>query len=251
MSPPRILHLTDTHLFASTRKALRGVVTQQSLDRVLERARGYGWPPDAILLTGDLVHDESRAGYERLRQRFASLGPPAYCIAGNHDDPALMQEILDAPPMQCAGSARLGNWTIVLLETHVPGEDGGTLSEDTLRRLDTTLAAQASRHALLCMHHHPVAVGSAWLDGLAISNRAALFDVINRHANVRALLWGHVHQVFDEQTADLRLLATPSTCIQFKPNSRRFRSDSLPPGCRWLTLYDDGRIGTEVQWADA
>ena len=251
MSPPRILHLTDTHLFASTRKVLRGVVTQHSLDRVLERAQRHGWPPDAILLTGDLVHDESRAGYERLRERFAAFGLPVYCIAGNHDDPGIMREVLDAPPMQCAGSATLGNWCIVLLETHVPGEDGGTLSPDTLQRLDSTLTAQASHHALLCMHHHPVAVGSAWLDGLAISNRDALFGVINRHANVRALLWGHVHQAFDEQTADLRLLATPSTCVQFKPNCSRFRSDSLPPGCRWLTLHDDGRIGTEVQWANA
>jgi Icc protein len=250
MSAPRILHLTDLHLFASTRKSLRGVVTQRSLDRMLERVQRQGWPPDAILLTGDLVHDESRAGYERLRERFAAFGPPVYCIAGNHDDPQVMREVLDAPPLQCAGSATFGAWCIVMLETHVPGEDGGTLSPETLRRLDETLTAQASHHALLCMHHHPVSIGSAWLDVLAISNRDALFGVINRHANVRGLLWGHVHQVFDEQTGDLRLLSTPSTCIQFKPNCNRFRYDSRPPACRWLTLHDDGRIGTEVLWAD-
>jgi len=250
MPAPRILHLTDLHLFASVRTSLRGVVTQRSLDRVLERAQRHGWPPDCILLTGDLVHDESAAGYERLRDRFAAFGVPVYCIAGNHDSPAAMRTVLDVSPLHYAGNALVGNWCIVLLDTHVPGEDGGTIPADDLTRLEATLQANSARHALVCLHHHPVAVGSAWLDELGIANRDALFAVINRHANVRALLWGHVHQAFDERSGDLRLLATPSTCVQFKPHCARFRYDSLPPACRWLTLHEDGRIGTELLWAD-
>jgi 3',5'-cyclic-AMP phosphodiesterase len=251
MSAPRLLHITDTHLFASPRRALRGVVTDQSLQQVLQRARRHAWPPQAILLTGDLVHDGSSAGYERLRDHVAALGVPAYCIAGNHDDPQQMRAVLDAAPLQCAGCAEIDSWCIVLLETHVPGEDGGTLAPESLARLDATLAAHADRHVLVCLHHQPVAIGSAWLDALGLSNRDALFSIIARHPNVRALLWGHVHQVFDEQVAGLRLLATPSTCVQFKPNCTHFRYDILPPGCRWLTLHEDGRIGTEVLWVDA
>jgi len=251
MTAPRILHITDTHLFASERTALRGVVTQRSLDRVLDRAQRHAWPPDCILLTGDLVHDCSRAGYERLRERFAAFGVPVYCIAGNHDDPQLMRVVLEDEPLHYAGRAEIGNWCIVLIDTHVPGEDGGAIAPEALEDLDATLSAQAARHVLICLHHHPVAVGSAWLDALGIANRDSLFAVINRHQNVRALLWGHVHQSFDEHSGDLRLLATPSTCVQFKPHCTRFRYDSLPPACRWLTLHDDGRIGTELLWADA
>ena len=251
MAAPRVLHLTDTHLFASPRHRLRGVTTEQTLERAIQRAQRHAWPPDCILLTGDLVHDGSLEGYERLRARFAAFGVPVYCIAGNHDDPQRMRSVLDAPPLQCEGSATVGDWCIVLLDTHVPGEDGGGLSVDTLERLDTTLAQTRAPHALVCLHHHPVAIGSAWLDALGVANRDALFGVINRHSTVRALLWGHVHQAFDEQAGGLRLLATPSTCIQFKPRCARFRYDSLPPACRWLTLYEDGRIGTEILWADA
>jgi 3',5'-cyclic-AMP phosphodiesterase len=250
MLPPRLLHITDTHLFANPRRALRGLVTEQTLERVLQRAQRHAWPPDAVLLTGDLVHDGSVAGYERLRARIEALGVPAYCIAGNHDDPDQMRAVLDAAPLQCAGSALLGRWCIVLLETHVPGKDGGTLAPESLARLDETLAAHPDRHALICLHHQPVAVGSAWLDALGLSNRDSLFAVIARHDHVRALVWGHVHQVFDEQAGGLRLLATPSTCAQFKPNSTQFRYDTLPPACRWLTLHEDGRIGTEVLWLD-
>jgi Icc protein len=250
MAAPRILHLTDTHLFASPRQRLRGVTTERTLERVLERAQRHGWPPDCILLTGDLVHDGSHEGYERLRARIATFGVPAYCIAGNHDDPQRMRAVLNAPPLQCEGSATIGAWCIVLLDTHVPGEDGGALSAETLARLEATLARRDAPNALVCMHHHPVAIGSAWIDALGVANRDALFAVVNRHAAVRALLWGHVHQAFDDQAGGLRLIATHSTCVQFKPHCARFRYDSLPPACRWLTLYDDGRIGTEILWAD-
>jgi Icc protein len=251
MTAPRILHLTDLHLFASVHTSLRGVVTQHSLDRVLEHAQRHDWPPDCILLTGDLVHDESVAGYQRLRERFAAFGVPVHCIAGNHDSPAAMHAVLEDPPLHYAGNRQLGNWSIVLLDTHVPGQDGGEISGGDLTRLEDALQAHPSRHTLICLHHHPVAVGSAWLDELGIANRDALFAVIDRHPNARALLWGHVHQTFDERRGDLRLLATPSTCVQFKPHCEQFRYDELPPACRWLTLHEDGRIDTALLWADA
>jgi 3',5'-cyclic-AMP phosphodiesterase len=247
--PPLILHVTDTHLFASPERVLRGVVTRATLERVLAQVAEHPRRPDAILLTGDLVHDESHAGYAWLRERFSAFGVPVCCIAGNHDDPAVMREILDAPPFQCAGDAAFGRWRIVLLETHVPGADHGLLSDETLARLDATLARDAGSHALVCLHHHPVAVGSAWLDPLGVVNGNALFAVLARHANVRALLSGHIHQAFDATAHGLRVLATPSTCVQFEPGSATFRQDTLPPACRWLTLHDDGRVDTEIAWA--
>jgi Icc protein len=250
MPAPRILHVTDTHLFATERRALRGVVTQSTFERALARALRHDWPPDAIVLTGDLVHDESRAGYERLRARMAALGPPVYCITGNHDDPDIAREVLGAPPFQYAGSFLAGGWCVVLIETQVRGQDVGAVDEDGLMRLDATLRAHPDLHGLVCLHHHPVAIGSEWLDSLGIVNGEALLEVVGRHDNARALLWGHVHQVFDEQVGALRLLSTPSTCMQFKPRSKRFRYDTLPPASRWLTLHDDGTIATEVLWAD-
>jgi Icc protein len=43
-------------------------------------------------------------------------------------------------------------------------------------------------------------------------------------------------------------MATPSTCVQFRPGARDFELDVLPPGFRRLTLHDDGRIDTTVGW---
>ena len=49
-----------------------------------------------------------------------------------------------------------------------------------------------------------------------------------------------------EQRGDLRLLASPSTCVQFAPGSEEFQVDRSAPGYRWLRLHADGRLDTGV-----
>jgi Icc protein len=45
-------------------------------------------------------------------------------------------------------------------------------------------------------------------------------------------------------------MGTPSTCVQFKPLVDDFELDTRPPGFRFLTLYDDGQIDTQVEWLE-
>ena len=48
----------------------------------------------------------------------------------------------------------------------------------------------------------------------ALNDLLDVFDeVLDRHDNVRALLWGHIHQAFDQSRNGVRLLATPSTGV--------------------------------------
>ena len=50
----------------------------------------------------------------------------------------------------------------------------------------------------------------------------------------------------EKERNGVRLMASPSSCIQFAPNSRDFRMDDQPPGYRWLELAPDGGIETGV-----
>ena len=62
---PLLLHITDLHLQALPEGRARGLVTQDTFKSVLNYARNDPrWPPDGILVTGDIVEDGSRAGYE-------------------------------------------------------------------------------------------------------------------------------------------------------------------------------------------
>jgi 3',5'-cyclic-AMP phosphodiesterase len=241
-----LLLFSDPHLFASMQGSLRGVETFSSLQRVLEHAASYMIGADALICCGDLVNDEP-AGYTHFARALEAVGKPVYCVPGNHDDPARMRAALTGPRFQVGGHFDVSNWRIVLLDSSVPGQARGAVSAAELATLRQALAG-SDRHALVCVHHHPVGMSSRWLDAIGIDNAAELLSVIDAHPTVRALAWGHVHQQFEGLRRGVRLLATPSTCGQFLPHSEQFAVDTRPPAYRRLTLHPDGTIETEVVW---
>lgn len=244
-----LLQISDTHLHATTDSRMRGVNTHDTFMAVLAAARrNERWPVDAMLVSGDVVQDESRAGYERFRAELEPLGLPILCLPGNHDDPKLMDEILSRAPFQFCGTARLGTWSLILLNTFLTGEDAGGLGARRLEALEAALQENGRQHVLICMHHQPMNMGSTWLDGVGLRDAQRFLELVDAHKNVRGVLWGHVHQASDRWRGDVRFLSAPSTCSQFLPGSDFFAIDSRPPGMRWLDLYPDGRLETVVSW---
>lgn len=242
----RIVQFTDMHLYADTRRDLLGVPTEQSFLDTVRQARRDHWPVALVLATGDLVHDHAAAGYQRLHAHLAALDAPVYCLPGNHDDSALMRAHLCGASVQLNKVVDHGAWRIVLLDSTVPGSDAGHLAAAELAHLDAQLSSAADRQVLVCLHHNPVPIGSPWLDTMMVDNAVDFFAVLDRHPQVRAVLWGHVHQTYDQVRRGVRLLASPSTCIQFQPQSAGFALDDAAPGYRWLVLHDSGAIETGV-----
>lgn len=137
-------------------------------------------------------------------------------------------------------------WQILLLDSQVFGVPHGELSEFQLDWLETKLAAEPERHTLLLLHHHPLPAGCSWLDQHSLRNSAALDRVLAKFPRVKNLLCGHIHQEQDLDWNGRRMLATPSTCVQFKPHCANFTLDTIAPGWRWLELHPDGTLTTEV-----
>lgn len=241
----RLLQLSDPHLFTDRAGQLRGVCTYDSLEEILEHACSADWRAEALLLTGDLVHDDP-GGYRHLRALLGGLGMPVYCLPGNHDEPEALRAALDAAPFQIDGHFDARGWRVVMLDSVVPGMAHGRVSAAELARLDDLLASARDRHVLVCLHHHPVRMSSRWLDSVGLLNAEEFFDVCDRHPCLRAIAWGHVHQSYDGRRKGVRLLAVPSTCAQFLPLSDNFAIDPAPPGYRRLTLHADGTLDTEV-----
>ena len=224
---------------------LLGMDTCDSLQRVIERVLQEQPQIDLILATGDLSQDGSEASYQRFRQLTSAIDAPTRWLAGNHDE---------TPPMQaaCQGSdllepvIDLGAWRIVMLDSSIPGAVPGFLADGQLELLERALSEAPQRHHLICLHHHPVPIGCKWMDPIGLRNADALFAILDRHPQARAVLWGHVHQEFDQMRGNLRLIASPSTCVQFAPGSEDFQVGSEAPGYRWLRLHDDGKLETSV-----
>lgn len=242
----RILQITDLHIMAQSGQTLLGVDTEASFRNVLHKALSREKQVRLVLLTGDLAQDPVASAYQRLRGWLEQIDWLYYCLPGNHDDPELMKTCLATSEIRCCESVQVGRWLIISLNSAVPGSPGGFLAADQMEHLEACLAAHPNQHALVALHHHPVETGSAWLDTMVLDNRVAFQAVIEAFPQVRVVLCGHIHQSMDRVINGVRLLATPSTCFQFKPGSERFALDGLAPGYRWLELHDDGGFLTDI-----
>lgn len=242
----KVLQLTDTHLYSAPESRLLGINTLSSFLNVVEEYRHSDWQADMILATGDLVHDASPDGYRNLAEMLDAFETPVYCLPGNHDVPQVMRKHLCSEFVTTEAVVDVGDWRIVLLDSVIVGEVGGHLEESQFELLEKALNA-TDRHVLISLHHQPVPVGSRWIDDMSVDNGERLIDIAQASPQVKGILWGHVHQSYDRRLGKLRLMASPSTCVQFAPDSDDFAVDAREPGYRLLALTPDGRILSEVK----
>jgi Icc protein len=225
--------------------------TDESLREALQLVKEAVLPVDLVLATGDLVHDCSPEGYQRLKSYLKTLGAPVYYLPGNHDVTEVMNPNLQDTSISMPAAAEHGPWVIMMLDSSLRDAERGHLAASELEKLDSNLQKYSDKHVLICLHHQPIPSGSAWLDKMALDNPEAFFSIVDRYSNVRCILWGHVHQSFKGERNGVLMLSTPSTCIQFTPNNDKFQIDPIPPGFRWLNLLPDGSIETEVEHLSA
>jgi Icc protein len=245
----RILHLTDLHLHADPEFCLLGINCRQSLLDVLAHVQAGRQVPELLLITGDLTHDETQQGYEQLKSILDPLQIPTYVLPGNHDIPHLMEQTLNSEWISNQQRILLDTWQIIMLNTRVENSEGGALEESEFTFLQQCLDDRPDKHVLVCMHHQPVPVGSTWLDTMQVQNSGRLLQMLVQYPQVKAVIWGHVHQVFSDQYEHIQLMSSPATCLQFLPGSHDFAIDTLRgPGYRWLTLTGAGELQTSVIW---
>jgi Icc protein len=246
----RLVQITDCHIFATAEECLRGLNTRQSFAAVSNAAIIRSGQLDLLLATGDLSQDGSTASYDHLAQKFDDMGIPTFWLPGNHDDSDAIQENFRGKWIHASKHVLIGNWQIVLLNSTIKGAVYGRVPATQLEFLSRALKAYPDRHALVCLHHQALDCGSEWLDLKGLKDSAQLRAQLALHDNVKAVLWGHVHQESTQTIDDVLWMSTPSSCVQFKPGSKDFAVGNEAPGYRHLSLYADGRIETAVHRID-
>ncbi len=244
--PQRVVQISDCHLFASTDGRLLGLNTEDSLRLVLERVTREQPRIDLILATGDLSQDGSTTAYRRFQQHLERFKAPSYWLQGNHDLTEPMLNTLGGSSHLSPCLIEQGPWRIIMLNSSVEHEVPGYFQPSELEFLQQALEQSRGHHTMICLHHHPLPMGCAWLDTQVVRNAKDFWQVVDGFDHVRAIVWGHVHQEFDQERRDVRLMSVPSTCVQFKPKSHDFAVDDVAPGYRWFDLYPDGRLETQV-----
>lgn len=242
------MQITDTHIYNDPKASFLGLNSRESFDAVSQEIATQQLDIDCYLLTGDLIQDDIAESYDFLAKYFAAQPVPTYWIPGNHDTDALLQGRFSGGLISDSKLIENERWQVVLLNSRKPGCVEGYLAESELSYLEGILAA-STKHTLVVLHHNPVTIDCGWLDPLGLENRDQFWKIIDRYPHVNAVLCGHIHQHFETHRGHVKIMATPSTSIQFLPKSTNFALDPLPPGCRYLVLEDNGVLDTKVMRA--
>ncbi len=236
----KILQVSDPHLMSKPSGRLKGVPTAETLKAVLKRARQECPNPDRIVLSGDLSHEHTVAGYELLRLLLQDWAERALLIPGNHDDRLAMRAVFEQVPGESENEVwfydEVEDWLLLGLDTHVPNQVYGELSDEMLNRLAGWLDKQPTRPTLVFLHHPPVTVDSLWIDDLGLRNAATFAKLVGRYDQVRGIFCGHIHQVIEDRLGEAPVYSAPSTAFQFAPRTHEMEFHQIPPGFRVIEL---------------
>ncbi len=229
---------------------LKGVCTRAAFERVLAHVGLTQSDADLLIVTGDLTHDELLETYQTLYGLLGGWLPNLRVIPGNHDDRALMRQVF-GECIQVVGDRNvfaetLGEWRLIGLDSHVPGERHGELGSEQLTWLEGELQAAPQLYFGLFVHHPPVDVNSPWLDEIALRDGQDLLNLAWRHPEVRFISCGHVHQERMVLRRGIPILTAPATGLQFQPDADTLIVDIVRPGYRIFDFLPRGEMQTRV-----
>ncbi|WP_396657378.1 phosphodiesterase [Microbacterium sp.] len=220
--PDRILlHISDTHLRAAGSRLFDVIDAAERLGTTLRVIEASGIRPDALVFTGDLADLGEPDAYAQLRAQVeplaARIGARILWVMGNHDDRiAFRRGLFDDAEAAGADAPfdrvdELNGLRVITLDSTVPGQHHGELSDAQLRWLHAELATPAPLGTILAMHHPPVPSVLPLASSVELRDQWRLRGVL-RGSDVRAIIAGHLHYSTFATFAGIPVSVASSTC---------------------------------------
>lgn len=243
----QIVQLTDLHLRAPGKLLYRRIDTAAFLAAAIERINRLAPRPQRVVLSGDLVDRGTTDEYAHLRRRLGGLAVPWLLMPGNHDRRDALREVFPEQDWQggelCCQRADLAGLTLLLLDTVLPGAEGGEIGDAQLAWLEA--ACPDAVPCLLFLHHPPIDTGIAGMDRIGLAGAGRLADWLATRPNIRLLAAGHVHRMIAAEFAGRPLVIAPSPAHQVAFDLSG-RADALAwcrePGGFVVHRFADGRF---------
>ena len=239
-----IAHLSDPHVGATDEAAPR-------TERVLAHLDALRRRPDAVLITGDLVDHGTEAEYEQLRELLGERD--VLLCPGNHDRRGPYRKVLLGAPSEDGpinSVADRGDVRFVLLDSTIPGEDGGRLDDDTLTFLTGTLAGTPpERRVVVAFHHPPLELSVPFIDEIRQREEDRLAEAIEPYPNVVALLCGHAHTPAAGTFAGRPLLVAPGilSTLELPWETDQIVDYGRPPAIAYHLIDERGGVTTRYR----
>lgn len=248
----RVIQITDCHVMVDRDAELKGIRTRARLERVMEQITLRHPTADRLVVTGDLTHDEQLATYESLAELWTPWRSRLRVLPGNHDDRQFMAQVfadqVERLHERVMFHEVVAGWRLLGLDSQRPGQVSGELGDTQREWLDKQLCADSGHPVCLFLHHPPISMNSLWLDEIRLQDGSELLQLVGRHPQIRLVVCGHVHQESAHLDGAAWVVTTPSTGVQFQPETAVLQVDSgANPGYRVLELSRAGRIRTWIE----
>jgi 3',5'-cyclic AMP phosphodiesterase CpdA len=248
MADHLLVQISDIHL------TLDGPLSPYSRPRhnlmaALAALEESGLRPDVLILTGDLANAGDPACYQDLAgimdDASSRLGSLVVYLPGNHDlRPAFRRHLLGQP--DTPGPVNQVHWhgglRIVSLDTSVPGEEAGLLTDETVAFLRTALADPAPDGTVVAVHHPPVASPIRPMARIMLRNPGELAAAIEGR-DVRLVIAGHNHHGTAGTLGRTPVWVSPASAYRLDVLSPA--ANRGVPGCAISRIDVDG-AGTTV-----
>ncbi len=219
----RVALLSDAHIGANRTDTSRGVNMFENLTKVVGEVVALDPKPIHVMLNGDCAWvDVQPVDYALALETLQPLregGAPITMTLGNHDNRERFWQAINARPdeprpvearhISIVPMERV-NW-ILLDSLDRTNSAPGVLGPAQLEWLGKALDERADKPVLVMVHHN----ADFSPRPSALTDTAALMDVLRPRLHVKALIYGHSHVWRNEVRDGIHLVNLPATSYVF------------------------------------
>lgn len=194
-----IAQISDTHIAFDTDDAKRRV---RDFEWVIADINALDPAPDAIVHTGDIVHNGRADEYREAVRILDAARAPVYVMPGNKDEREALRAAFGdrgyIPPGSGFIQYAVEDFALrlIMLDTLKPGDNKGDFCAGRADQLARLLDVDASRPVAVFTHHPPfeVMVGPDRIHFACLDAMAELRKGLLRSEKVIGVFSGHVHR---------------------------------------------------------
>jgi 3',5'-cyclic AMP phosphodiesterase CpdA len=249
--------ITDPHIVEPNR-TLYGLDTNTATKHLIARVKEEVVDLAGVICLGDLADtvlnpDRMTAiagheAYTHARELLGELGLPILTLAGNHDDPEIMQQYFPNRWESSQDGVRIFHCfgvDLIGIDVRTGPEPTGLATANCLRALDQALAK--SSKALLFSHYPLFDLDNSRIDDeLSTINRREVHETIAPHrSKIQAAFHGHLHLWITALASGIVSYGVPSSSFIFVLEPQSAQKEVVGPSpCGYLLLGigDDGSV---------
>lgn len=246
------VHFTDTHIGSTPDFARYDHPSLPCLERLIDVLNGLPEPPEFLIHTGDISHNQSPESYALAAETLARFQMPVYYVNGNHDLPGMIRQYLHAPahpsgdldaPLDYTFDVKGERFLVLDAQNPAVKDPAGLLRESQLAYA-REVVADDSRPLTVLLHYLPFPLSSPWLDEhMLIQNGEALHAILKpARDRIRGVFFGHMHRSCQIQRDGILYSCAASTFVQYawRPWDELPEVDhDYPPSYNYVQYFRD------------